>query len=523
MPAVLNVNPYDGRVAARLLDFFGRATRWQRGLWSVGLVLTLREVLEASEAVQDGVLSQDALKFLLDHARRLAGPDPGIGEEAFRRGLMACLNGDLPHLGHDFRALEQLLPELDASYLNHWSIALSKAPPTGPERAARAIAAHLLDSGYHPNFLHRWFTYRIAREPNAKSLAAIVGEAHALAQSPQRSFTVVVAFAVASHPLGGPGWVDAASLAKWLQGNGLGKRALRQYGGMRLQVLARDPWSAAEEAGERVDRIAARVAIGTRGTRLIPHSEAWVEGRKESYPLRSPRRVEVLALERENKLDGFDNTNIVDAALELLGPLDTGAVGPAVASGWAAVEAVLTMPGDRQRVLAADRLAALVACSWPRAELTALAYAHETNASDTLATRLRGSADNRERAAIAATAVASGETLALPHGSDQAARERMKEFLSSPRLRLLDVQEHATAAIRRLYRQRNLVLHGGRVGAVALKAALRTAAPLVGAGFDRIAHAWYVNGVDPRDLAARARLRIEQAGLAGRSVTDLLE
>jgi hypothetical protein len=42
--------------------------------------------------------------------------------------------------------------------------------------------------------------------------------------------------------------------------------------------------------------------------------------------------------------------------------------------------------------------------------------------------------------------------------------------------------------LRRLYRQRNLVLHWGRMNAVGLRAALRTAAPLVGAGMDRIAH-----------------------------------
>ncbi|MEB2311795.1 MAG: hypothetical protein OZ928_08080 [Polyangiaceae bacterium] len=521
---MLDVNPYADHVAARFLDFFGRATRWQRGLWSVGLILTLREVLEASEAVREGVLSQDALKYLLDHARRLAGPDPGVGEEPRRKSLLACLAGDLAYKGHDFRVLRQTVPELEENYLDRWAVALRRsAPPTGPERAARAIAAHLLDAGLHPNFLHRWITYRIAREPGQRSLADVIADAHGLVRASPRTYDVVVAFTAAPKPFDGPAWIDAASLAQWLDVKGLQTRKVRQYGGVRLRVSARDPWSAVDDAGERVDRMAALGAIGTRGTRLVAHPVAWVEGKSGTYPLRSRRRVEVLALTRETRLGGVERVDIVDAALELLGPLDTGPAGPAVASGWAAVEAVLTMPGDRQRVLAADRLASLVACSWPRAELTTLAYAHQTNARDELATRLGACTENRERAVLTAEALSAGEALKVVHGSDQAARDRMTRFLASRRTCLLDVQEHATAAIRRLYRQRNLVLHGGRVGAVALRAALRTAAPLVGAGFDRIAHAWYVKGVEPRDLAARARLRIDQADLPGRSVAELLE
>jgi hypothetical protein len=59
--------------------------------------------------------------------------------------------------------------------------------------------------------------------------------------------------------------------------------------------------------------------------------------------------------------------------MELVEPLDAQPPSAAVAGGWAAIEALLTGPGDRdQRMLAGDRMAALVACSFPRAELTTL-------------------------------------------------------------------------------------------------------------------------------------------------------
>jgi hypothetical protein len=85
----------------------------------------------------------------------------------------------------------------------------------------------------------------------------------------------------------------------------------------------------------------------------------------------------------------------------------------------------------------------------------------------------------------------------------------MRKVLADPARTLKDVQDHATKAFRRLYRLRNLVLHQGKTDAVALNAALRTAAPLVGAGFDRVTHAWYANKVKPLELATLAQLRME--------------
>jgi hypothetical protein len=78
--------------------------------------------------------------------------------------------------------------------------------------------------------------------------------------------------------------------------------------------------------------------------------------------------------------------------------------------------------------------------------------------------------------------------------------------------------------MRRLYRTRNIVLHGGSTQGAALKAALRVAAPLVGAGLDRITHAMLIEGLAPLDLAARAEVGLKLVGgETGLSVVDLLE
>jgi hypothetical protein len=69
-----------------------------------------------------------------------------------------------------------------------------------------------------------------------------------------------------------------------------------------------------------------------------------------------------------------------------------------------------------------------------------------------------------------------------------------------------------------------MVLHGGSTSSVVLAAALRTAAPLVGAGLDRIAHHYFESGITPLDLAARAELAMALVGGETHlSLVDLLQ
>ncbi len=290
---------------------------------------------------------------------------------------------------------------------------------------------------------------------------------------------------------------------------------------MWFEIDAPDQWSAVEKTVEIVDRLTSRVNLGTTG-RLIPVRTAWVEGQKERYRFSTgPRRVEVHALHREDKLYTLGRSGIVDAALELLAPLNTGSPSPAVIGAWAAIEALLSGPGEDD-ILAANRMAALVACSFIRAELTMLSFElqeHGGSASVALAACVT----NRDRADFTAKHLLSNPDLVFGSPSDVAAISRMRKALATPHDALRDIENHITTSFRRLYRQRNLVVHWGKTDAVALKSTLRTAAPLVGAGMDRIAHGWFVNGVSPIELSARARLGIDLVGISsGPSAVDLL-
>ena len=125
---------------------------------------------------------------------------------------------------------------------------------------------------------------------------------------------------------------------------------------------------------------------------------------------------------------------------------------------------------DVANVDAAADLASLVACSFPRAELTPLAYAYVAENDGQLAADLRAAQSNRSKCRLLADAIADGSDLAFAQNSDRAALMRMRGLLSDPRAVLGRVSGYVEEAVRRLYRQRNLVLHAGRTDSVAMTA-----------------------------------------------------
>lgn len=210
----------------------------------------------------------------------------------------------------------------------------------------------------------------------------------------------------------------------------------------------------------------------------------------------------------------------VDGAFEILASLQMSSAVPAISAGWATVEALLSEPNDRGS--ASERLATIVACAFPRAELTKLSYVlakEDRRMTAALATVTV----NRDRAVLVADEIVAGRALTMTRPADRAALERLRRIFQDPAKALDDVRHHVEGTFRRMYRQRNLVLHGGRANPVALRSCLRTCAPLVGAGMDRIAHNFYVNKTPPLVTAAQARnAMIMVAGRTARDCADLL-
>ncbi|MBS1895813.1 MAG: integrase [Actinobacteria bacterium] len=525
---------YADQVGARMLDFFQETSPWQRRLWDVGTCLVLDEVIEAVAWRGRRVLSDGAVTWLAKDAERIAGRDPALGEAAMRKHLTDTLRSSLDDGSRHTRRLRELSEMAAEGYLDRWLALLRSGKRPSIERFARAVSAHLLDQGYSLPFLRKWAQTHVRNE---STLGELLEAASGLASRAEQDYNVIVPFravprAKTSLTTKEPTWRDAPTVSQWLRNNGGSAAGVRQVGGFEYQIRAHDPLGAALQATDRVDRLLSRATLARgRGEAPEPEGSIWVSGTTRPFKLdRASRGAFVLSLVAESRLYDVNVRTDLDDALELASVLNLGSPGPAIASGWAAVEALLVSAQDPEDskagrgAVAADRLASLVACSWPRADLTALSYQHSPSLPDATSTRLDAASSNQQRAAIIATALANGQRLTLQRGSDRAAESRMVRLMDAQRPTLKDVEAHVRSAMRRLYRQRNIVMHGGSTDTLARDAALRTCAPLVGAGLDRIAHSRISRSESALQLAERAQLSLDLVGTAGGpSVTALLD
>ena len=188
-----SVNERDELAGARLLDYLDARTSWHRCLWNPGLVLSLREIPEASRAVKEGVLSDGALAFAMTSVLNLASTDLSFADRGERKALGDVLRVPMRAEGLHYHAVAKIADELESRYLERWASAVADAA-VKPERIARAVASHLLDSGFNPDYLHRWWKFRLVHQSPRRPLTELIAEAHALATTPQKDFEVLVAF-----------------------------------------------------------------------------------------------------------------------------------------------------------------------------------------------------------------------------------------------------------------------------------------------------------------------------------------
>ena len=460
------VNSLEKTAVVRLLEFLSDRKPWYRCLWGIDVVLAMDELYVLRQQMQQVPRADSAAHF-------------GIRELSVR---------------------------VAADYLARWGRAVAAGKFT-VERFARSVAAHLLDSGFAGQYLHDVIKARLAA-PEPITLPELCDALQEeMSANPLREFDVLLAFAtIPQLPNGVPSsWLQGAAVTAWLREQGFDTAGVRSPVAMVVKVQARDDIGAAQAARDEADRYAARALIAT-GEPLNRIPMLWVKGSAAPvFMKRDSRGVGVKELFREDRVFSADASQSVDAALELLAHLEGSSPPAAVAGGWGAIEGLLADPSDR--ATAADNLATLVTCSFPRAELTALSYRAQYRHPDQCA-ELESSQTNRERSRIVAKMIIDGRMPEMPGVSDQAAVARLKKLFANPGHELQTIREAIGESFHRLYRQRNLILHGARLDSVALTASLRTVAKLVGAGMDRITHGHYVQNLRPLELVAKANLAL---------------
>ncbi len=522
-------------VLARVVDFSTAKEAWPRRLWDFGAVLSLKELRESCSWVAEGALRQPSVDWQKARLQPRLGPDAGLGAGPLRRELIELLKGPLVAPSSQWRRLADLIEMAELGYLDRHAAALDARGSTSVERLARILAAHLLDAGLSMPAVRRWAVGHVG---GAATTSDLLRDAQALADRGPRQFEVLLPCSRIPHRQtlaeGVPSFRPRSQALRWLTEHG--HAPLTELdGAFCFTVEARDPLAAADQARELAERLLARDAFGADRKNLQLADTVYAEGVEAPLPLTRPsRHGRIPSLHHEAQLYTVTaERGRLDAALELAAPLNHGPIAPAVSGAWAAVESLLFSAADaetdeRGRVVVASRLARLVACSWPRAELTALSYRLALGLDTALDERLERAGSNQERAAVLERALVAG-TPARPaaggrHASDACALQRMRLLAADPLTGLKEAADVFEVAFRRLYRSRNVIAHAGATAALSHDATLRVTAPLVGAGLDRVAHAYLVRGVDPLALAAQAENSLLLVGAdPGRGLTTLLE
>jgi len=514
-------------VTARMFDFFGRRTSWHRRLWNGSLTTALAEAAELGERALDIDQGHEHLLTYRRFLRHEVNTDGGVSRPLREQLTPILTNRAFP--AQAVRELRELVAQLRSSYFHTWQAAEVGDLPV--ERLSRALAAGLLDAGFSPTGLHRWLNGVVSRHP-PETIADLMEAVVSRAALPDRTWSVVVPIErlpFNDHPRPG-NYLDSSAAANRLP-HPLPTQVGRVNGALVFEVSAKDASAAATMVGDLVARVVARVTVGLPGEAAAKLADvAWAKRENQGgewAPLREPqRRLELGTLYRQSLVFELpDHARRLDDAFQLLATVETGSPGPAVAGAWAAIESLLRGPGERGGEIAAERMARVVACSLPRAELTTLAYQYQNEHQDPLADELRRCATNRERAWRLERAIKSQEALRYQKASDQAALWRVHGFLVSPPT-LGRVTDYLKTAFLRLYRLRNLVMHGGSTDSIATAGVIGTMPPLVGAGIDRLAHGLLGTNppTEPLALAARATVNLAKAtkGQAD-SLSQLLE
>ncbi len=188
------------------------------------------------------------------------------------------------------------------------------------------------------------------------------------------------------------------------------------------------------------------------------------------------------------------------------------------------MEALLGMPGAKG-VDAADRLADIVSCSFPRAELTELARRWEKHGSGDLQMLLHEEPSRTEQARIMLEAILSTGDPGFVQAKDVAAVNRIVQLSANMTEVIGRIHSYYRSAFRRLYYQRNFIMHAAKFDSVSLPSTTRSTPQLVAAGVDRVVNARFsIRGVSPLGLAARAQNELALlATPGGRPLFALLE
>jgi hypothetical protein len=527
-------SPYAADLAGQMDRYLGARYGWTSTLLTHNTPDLLQELLVAGRQVANSVLSSSSFDEFKVQVTRQFYQDPGIGDAQARNVLGAMLPKNADEFGplsHKFRAMESAIPGLRAAYLENWKLEFSDpgyaaANAVGSvissDRSAALLTAFLLGLGIDSSYLVRWVDYRLLFDPSSLDLLQFTDEIIDLHTNGQSRVEIMAISDRSSSPDARPtsGWLSSQKVREWLTVNGF-EPPSTIHGGILFSSYQWEIYSSLRAVGTSLKKIARRGHLKA-GKSVSFYPDAWIKGVRRPQKIPSSSHAYTLLpgyqLESPSLLTPPSNNRLevavefIEAATTIDGP---GAVGML----WAALETLLAAPGDANKMNVVARGADIGLIAFIRSALWGALGIATNKKAEPLAMALAAvpSADRLGRLEVALQ-LAEYETLGLV-GSRIHLRHVAR--LLDPTY-VKDLRMNFRSALSGLYRQRNLVLHGGITDGPLIPGYLRVGFPLVSAIVNRYARAVESSFIDPQVFAFESTASIEKYLLRGSSVFGFL-
>ena len=499
---------------------------WPSTLFRQSTIGLMEEFAAAGAQTAVGILSSGSFNNLKSEVQEQLLQDPGLGPIQSRGPLVAQIPRDSKEFvpsSFKYKAWVSSISAFKTSYLENWRLEFSKieyadqAAPrfTGAVPAAEAasfIASHLLHLGPSGSYLSRWINYRATYDPSTLDLNKILEDMEDLAKNGMREAEILIILArpAQDEVRALPGWLNVESVRQWLAEHQLAApRAI--HGGILFKSDQWDLDGALLNVAKAVHRLQKRMTLKT-GRAPEFHRSAWILGVKD------PRRLPAVSRLGGELMPGYDlgdpqieattSDNRLEVAVDLLLAALSEAGPSAAGTLWAALEALLAAPGDPDRgVQVAHRAGDVALVAMIRSSIQmSLGFLFSRCPEEGITQRLR-SFEGRDRLVEFEAALRRGDHESLGNRSVRVALSHSRRLLD-PDI-LTEQRKQLQQALLGLYRQRNLVLHGGITDSPLLEGILRSSTPIVTAAINRYAR---VNGhhiLDPHIFAYDMFVRIE--------------
>ncbi|MHA7227599.1 hypothetical protein [Glutamicibacter soli] len=187
--------------ASRMHELIDVRSPWNRSLWQLGTIQSIREVLECAQATWSGAISKPAaLEYVSSRCCSAVRSDVGVGSQAVRDLLagkieqLAAKKSSPQHVKAILSAeIEELISRANRDYLRRWHDHVSTVGLSDEdvERTARLILTHLLDDGFDRTHIHGFLTAQI-KGSSGKILEDIIQMGHDMCREPEREYSFAI-------------------------------------------------------------------------------------------------------------------------------------------------------------------------------------------------------------------------------------------------------------------------------------------------------------------------------------------